>query len=49
MTDWKQEVEAINRVQGDVKYDFVYVDEESFNRFRPTSFRGVIEAFIDYK
>ncbi|MCX5810395.1 MAG: DEAD/DEAH box helicase family protein [Proteobacteria bacterium] len=39
----------INRAQGDVKYDFVYVDEESFNRYRPTSFRSVIEAFTDYK
>ena len=26
----------INRVQSDVKYDFVYVDQESFERYKPT-------------
>jgi type III restriction enzyme len=41
--------EDINRVQTDVKYDFVYVDEESFEKYKPTSFRQVLEAFKEYK
>ena len=41
--------EDINRVQTDVEYDFVYVDEESFEKYKPTSFRQLLEAFKEYK
>jgi hypothetical protein len=41
--------EDINRVQTDVKYDFVYVDEESFEKYKPTSFRQLLEALTGYK
>ena len=41
--------EDINRVQTDVKYDFVYVDQESFERYKPTSFRQLINGFREYK
>jgi predicted ATPase len=33
----------------DVTYDFVYVDEESFEKYKPTSFRQLQEAFKEYK
>ena len=33
----------------DVTYDFVYVDEESFEKYKPTSFRQLMEAFKEYK
>jgi type III restriction enzyme len=39
----------INRVQTDVKYDFVYVDQESFERYKPTSFRQLVDGFRGYK
>jgi len=39
----------INRVQPDVKYDFVYVDEESFEKYRPTSFQQLVDSFTEYK
>jgi type III restriction enzyme len=39
----------INRVQTGVKYDFVYVDQESFERYKPTSFRQLVAAFREYK
>ncbi len=39
----------INRVQSAVRYDFVYVDEESFERYRPMSFRQLIDGFKAYK
>jgi type III restriction enzyme len=36
-------------MQTDVAYDFVYVDEESFEKYKPTSFRQLLEAFTEYK
>jgi type III restriction enzyme len=33
----------------DVTYDFVYVDEESFEKYKPTSFRQLLEGFKEYK
>ena len=45
----QQWCEDINRVQTDVEYDFVYVDEESFEKYKPTSFQQLLEAFKEYK
>jgi len=49
MARLRQWCEDINRVQADVAYDFVYVDEESFEKYKPTSFRQLLEAFKEYK
>ncbi len=32
-----------------VTYDFVYVDEESFEKYKPTSFRQLVDGFREYK
>ncbi|MBI2884054.1 MAG: type III restriction endonuclease subunit R, partial [Candidatus Methylomirabilis oxyfera] len=45
----RQWCEDVNRVQADVKYDFVYVDEESFEKYRPTSFRQLLNGFREYQ
>jgi type III restriction enzyme len=45
----RQWCEDINRVQSDVIYDFVYVDEESFGKYSPKSFRQLMEGFHEYK
>ena len=45
----RQWCEDINRVQADVEYDFVYVDEESFEKFKPVSFRQLVDGFREYK
>ena len=45
----RQWCEDINQAQADVKYDFVYVDEESFEKFKPASFRELIGSFTEYK
>ena len=45
----RQWCEDVNRVQTDVEYDFVYVDEESFEKYKPTSFRQLLEGFKEYK
>jgi type III restriction enzyme len=49
MARLRQWCEDINRVQTDVEYDFIYVDEESFEKFKPTSFRQLLEGFREYK
>jgi len=45
----RQWCEDIKRVQADVEYDFVYVDEESFEKYKPTSFRQLVDGFREYK
>ena len=49
MARLRQWCEDINRVQTDVKYDFVYVDQESFEQYRPKSFRQLVDGFKEYK
>jgi len=49
MARLRQWCEDIKRVQADVKYDFVYVDEEGFKRYKPSSFRQLLESFTQYK
>ena len=45
----KQWCEDINNSQSKVKYDFVYVDEEGFNKYKPKNFRSLVNAFKQYK
>jgi len=45
----RQWCEDINQVQSDVIYDFVYVDMENFEHYKPTSFRQLINGFREYK
>jgi type III restriction enzyme len=42
-------VRGINQVQPDVKYDFVYVDQEGFEKYKPGSFRELVYGFREYK
>ena len=39
----------VNRVQSNVTYDFVYVDEPSFDKYKPKSFRELLGGFTEYK
>jgi len=45
----KQWCEDINSAQSDVKYDYVFVDEESFEKFKPESFEELVVNFTKYK
>ncbi len=45
----RQWCEDINRVQADVEYDFVYVDEASFEKYKPKTFRELTGGFREYK
>jgi len=39
----------INRIQSEVEFDFVYVDEEGFKKYKPTSFQNLMDNFREYK
>jgi type III restriction enzyme len=39
----------INRAQSESRYDFVFVDEEDFERYQPKSFEGLLKGFTKYK
>ena len=41
--------EDINRTSPDVNYDFVYVDQESFDVYRPETFQQLLDSFTEYK
>ena len=39
----------VNRISTDVTYDFVYVDQESFDVYRPETFQQLLDGFTEYK
>ena len=41
--------EDVNRVPGDGRFGFVYVDQESFEKYRPGSFNDLIDGFREYQ
>ncbi|MCB9059878.1 MAG: DEAD/DEAH box helicase family protein [Calditrichae bacterium] len=45
----KQWCEDINRIQSEVVYDFVYVDQDGFDRYKPKSFSDIVIGFQEYK
>jgi len=49
MARLEQWCEDINRVQAKVEYDFVYVDEEGFGKYKPNSFQQLVEGFREYR
>lgn len=49
MARLKQWCEDNNRIQSDIGYDFVYVDQDGFEKFNPSNFGDIIGGFVDYK
>lgn len=45
----RQWCEDINRVQAEVTFDFVFVDQENFEAYKPTSFQSLLKWFTKYK
>ena len=45
----KQWCVDINKAQSSVKYDFIFVDEEGFNKYQPKNFKDLINNFMNYK
>jgi type III restriction enzyme len=42
----KQWCNDINSLQGDVKYDCLYVKQDAFDRYRPKNFKETIDMFL---
>lgn len=49
MARLRQWCDDINGAQSDVRFDFVFVDEEGFEKYRPALFRDLVKGFRDYK
>ena len=45
----RQWCEDINAAQSEATFGFVYVDEESFDKYKPTSFAQLEASFLEYK
>jgi len=45
----KQWCEDLNKAQKKAKYDFIYVDEESFDKYNPSTFDELERNFREYK
>ncbi len=45
----KQWCEDLNKSQKKAKYDFIYVDEESFDKYNPSTFEELERNFREYK
>ena len=45
----KQWCADVNGKKSGVAYDFVYVDEESFKRYKPKTFSELLKGFKHYK
>ena len=45
----RQWCQDINRAQTGVAYDYVYVDEDSFEKYRPSSFKDLTANFREYR
>jgi len=49
MNRLKQWCEDVNKAQSEVKFDFVYVDEPSFDKHRPKNLESLVAGFREYK
>ena len=45
----RQWCEDINRAQADVAFDYIYVDEDGFKKYKPSSFKDLATNFREYK
>ena len=45
----RQWCEDVKTLQPEVSYDFVYVDQENFGRYKPKSFEDLLRGFREYK
>ncbi len=49
MARLKQWCVDLNRAQNQVRYDFVFVDEEGYKKYQPKSFAALVKGFQEYK
>jgi len=49
MARLRQWCQDVNAVQSEVRFDYVFVDQENFEKYEVKSIRSLIENFIEYK
>lgn len=49
MTRLKQWCEDLNKIQSEVRYGFVYVDMEGYEKYQPKCFKELTKTFTEYK
>ncbi len=49
MARLKQWCEDVNAAQSEIAYDFVFVDDEGFKKYRPKNFAVLMKGFKEYK
>ncbi len=49
MNRLKQWCEDVNKSQKEILVDYVFVDEESFHKYSPSSFEQLVNTFEEYK
>lgn len=49
MARLRQWCDDINRVQDEVTFDFVFVDQESFDTYKPMNLQSLLNGFLKYK
>lgn len=49
MTRLKQWCEDINLAQSEVQFDFVFADQENFEKYNPKNFQDLLRGFLKYK
>ena len=49
LRQWCQDATDASKEQGGPRYGFVYVDQESFEQHKPTTFSGLVSAFREYQ
>jgi type III restriction enzyme len=49
MARLKQWCQDINKAQQDKVFDFAFVDQRGFEKFRPKDFQELLKLFTDYK
>lgn len=45
----RQWCDDVNKAQRKTSFDFVYVDEEGYRKYQPTSFQQLLDAFREYR
>ncbi len=49
MARLKQWCADVNQAQKEIMFDYVFVDEESFHKYRPTSLKQLVNTFREYR
>ena len=49
MNRLKQWCEDINKLQKEIMFDYIFVDEEGFHTYAPSSFKHLVNTFKEYK